>query len=430
MTSEASMRKPFSVREYSHCRKDIGGRAVLVRCVAALTLLLASALNVAPMWADDAAKTAPVTKFVGKENARSQYLRLWHRLLPSFLDLKPGNAAIVYTKISVEFNSPRSEQARDLDQKIADWQEEPVEKLPRAEVDAALALHAERLKEAGTRRRGWRRADWQLPARGDKPWAIMLPEVQGIRWIARLLMLRVRLAIADGRFDDSSSLTCKPVFAMARHVGQGPTLVQCSWWGSRFRGSPFKGSSEGLMRAPNAPNLYWAIMGLPRPWIDLRPGMDAESHFIDFSFPKLQDVDTATYSADQWRAKQLVAVAATAWQVCLKCPLPPRRLPEYMATAFAIKAYPRGKQLLIAAGSPAAEVEKLPVAEVALRGMMHDYRRVRDENFKWWYVPYAQRGDGPRRAADETRRAEAHLEGYPFVNLLSAVSAVSLGASP
>ena len=57
---------------------------------------------------------------------------------------------------------------------------------------------------------------------------------------------------------------------------------------------------------------------------------------------------------------------------------------------------------------------------------MHDYRRVRDENFKWWYVPYAQRGDGPRRAADETRRAEAHLEGYPFVNLLSAVSAVSL----
>ena len=299
------MRNPFSVREHIHFRKDIGGRAVLVRCVAALTLLLASVLNVAPMWADDAAKTAPVTKFVVRATPEP-VPALKYRLLPSFLDLKPGNAAIVYTKISVEFNSPRSEQWRDLDQKIADWQEEPVEKLPRAEVDAVLALHAERLKEAGRAAR-METCDWQLPVRGDKPWAIMLPEVQGIRWIARLLMLRVRLAIADGRFDDAL-YDLQTSFAMARHVGQGPTLVN-GLVGIAISGITFQ-ELEGLMRAPNAPNLYWAIMGLPRPWIDLRPGMDAESHFIDFSFPKLKDVDTAKYSADQWR-EQLVAVAAT-----------------------------------------------------------------------------------------------------------------------
>jgi hypothetical protein len=378
------------------------------------------AAHVAPLRADDTTNMAPVTKFVVRATPEP-VPALKYRLLPSFLDLKPGNAAIVYTKIAVEFQGPLSDQAREIIEKIADWQEVPAEKLPRAEVEAALAMHAERIKEAGRAAR-METCDWQLPVRGDKPWTIMLPEVQGIRSVARVVILRSRLAIADGRFDDAL-YDLQTTFAMARHVSQGPTLVN-GLVGIAISGIGFR-EVEGLMRAPNAPNLYWAIMGLPRPWIDLRPAMDAETHFIDFSFPKLQDVDSARYSADQWR-EQLVGVAANMASLLEIAPPASAVAPEYIAAGFAIKTYPRGKKLLIAAGIPVADVEKMPVAEVALRGMMQDYRRVRDENFKWSYVPYAQRGDGPKRAAKEIENATAHVEGYPFVSLLSAVSAVSL----
>ncbi len=204
---------------------------------------------------------------------------------------------------------------------------------------------------------------------------------------------------------------------MARHVAEQPTLV--SGLVGVAIASIMINEVGDLMRAPDAPNLYWAIMALPRPLVSLRPGMEQEQTWIDFTFPKLRNFETAHLSPDQWR-EQLVAAARLTSELTGATPSVPA---DVLAAGLAIKAYPRAKRLLISAGHSADEVEKLPVAQVVLWGMIADYRRLRDEAFKWYYVPWWQQGAGPREATENIDDAYGAMHGYPFTSLISAPAA-------
>jgi hypothetical protein len=55
---------------------------------------------------------------------------------------------------------------------------------------------------------------------------------------------------------------------------------------------------------------------------------------------------------------------------------------------MAAKIYPEAKRALIAEGRPPAEVEAMPVVQVAALYSIQEYRRLRDESYKWMYLPY------------------------------------------
>ncbi len=61
--------------------------------------------------------------------------------------------------------------------------------------------------------------------------------------------------------------------------------------------------------------------------------------------------------------------------------------------AMAAKVYPAAKKALIAEGRPEAEVEAMPVVQVASLYSFQEYYRFRDEYFKWMNVPYWQSFD-------------------------------------
>ena len=226
-------------------------------------------------------KQAPVTAFV-VQATREPLPALRYRLLPPFADLTPGNAAIIYTKISVDYQAQRSRESYELDNKIIDWMDLPLDKLPRAEVERVVNENASRLAQADRAAR-METCDWQLPVRTEKPWQIELPEAQGIRYIARLLVLRTRLAIADRKYD-AAIHSLQTGLAMARHIAEQPTLVS-GLVGVAIAGNMFH-EVDDLMRAPDAPNLYWAITALPRPLVSLRPGMEQEQTWLDFRIPE------------------------------------------------------------------------------------------------------------------------------------------------
>ncbi|HWB00847.1 MAG TPA: hypothetical protein VG713_20285, partial [Pirellulales bacterium] len=58
-----------------------------------------------------------------------------------------------------------------------------------------------------------------------------------------------------------------------------------------------------------------------------------------------------------------------------------------------------------------------------LWGIITDYRRLRDEAFKWYYVPWWQQGTGPRKAMDDIQDAYQAMHGHPFTSLISAPAA-------
>ena len=58
--------------------------------------------------------------------------------------------------------------------------------------------------------------------------------------------------------------------------------------------------------------------------------------------------------------------------------------------AMAAKIYPEAKRALIARGRPEAQVEAMPVIQVAALYTMQEYQRLRDDSYKWMNVPYWQ----------------------------------------
>ena len=223
---------------------------------------------------------------------------LRYRLLPPFADLTPGNAAIIYTKISVDYQAQRSRMVYELDNKIIDWMDLPLDKLPRAEVERVVNDNASRLAQADRAAR-METCDWQLPVRTEKPWQIELPKAQGIRYIARLLVLRARLEIADRKYD-AAIHTLQTGLAMARHVAEQPTLVS-GLVGVAIAGIMFNEVGD-LMRSGMRLTCTGRLPRYPRRLVSLRPGMEQEQTWLDFTFPKLRDFENARLSPEEWRA--------------------------------------------------------------------------------------------------------------------------------
>ena len=58
---------------------------------------------------------------------------------------------------------------------------------------------------------------------------------------------------------------------------------------------------EDLIQAPGAPNLYWALANLPRPFLDLSTALDGEKSLLEKEFPQLKKLDSAPWSIEQAR---------------------------------------------------------------------------------------------------------------------------------
>ncbi|MBN1806445.1 MAG: hypothetical protein JW837_14445 [Sedimentisphaerales bacterium] len=86
------------------------------------------------------------------------------------------------------------------------------------------------------------------------------------RTIALFLDLQVRIQIAQGDYDKAID-TVQNGFTMAKHLGNGPTLLQ-GLTGVAIGARMFR-PLEQFVQQPDTPNLYWALQELPQPFIDL-----------------------------------------------------------------------------------------------------------------------------------------------------------------
>ena len=97
----------------------------------------------------------------------------------------------------------------------------------------------------------------------DDRWSQNLREY---RTIAFFLDLQMRIQIAQGQYDKAIG-TVQTGFAMAKHLGEGPNLLQ-GLVGIAISGRMCR-PLEQFIQGANAPNLYWALRDLPKPFIDL-----------------------------------------------------------------------------------------------------------------------------------------------------------------
>jgi len=186
-------------------------------------------------------------------------------LLPTADEQTDSDALPLYRKA---LESLPQESPRD---KISEWLKMPPKDLPLAEVKSTLSQFGstlELLKQAGLSKR----CNW--PAAEIEP---ITEDLTKYRQAAFILVLQTRLQIAQGLFDQAFS-NIQTGLAMARHLGEGPTLIQ-GLVGAAI-GALMSRQIEELVQAPDAPSLYWALQGLPKPLIDLNKQIELESAFL------------------------------------------------------------------------------------------------------------------------------------------------------
>lgn len=341
---------------------------------------------------------------------------LKYQLLPTMLERRPGNAAVDYGKVTAEQPSFFKEEFWEFANEL--WNA-PLAEFKKPEVRERLDLNVvfDTLDRAARRES----IDWQLPIREQPFYSILLPELQQTRSFGRLLAARARMQIADGRYDDAVE-TLKTGYALSRHVAAGPTLIHALV--GMAIADMMDRQIEDLIQQPGAPNLYWALAALPRPFIDIRGGMEAEKSALYFSYPMFQDLERTDRGKEYW-----ADALQEFWREFLK--LSDSDADSFVGepvvvAALSLKGYPRAKQVLVEHGFSPEEVEAMPAPQVILLASIRVYEQLRDDHFKWFYVPYGQHGDGLRQAEEQLNRyREQQLEIIPIASmLLPALSAV------
>ena len=182
---------------------------------------------------------------------------LRYRLLPELKEMHPGNPIQSYMKCIMEQKKFFfDEEAFQHREKLLT---KPLEELPAQELpyDGRVVLSqvdwAARLDNP----------DWQILLKLKvEGFEVLLPEVQQIRAMQRALQVRLRTEIAQCRFDDVIR-TEKTLFAIARHLGEHPTLIG-DLVGIAIAAVAISHLDE-MLQQPGCPNLYWALTSLPSP---------------------------------------------------------------------------------------------------------------------------------------------------------------------
>ncbi len=334
---------------------------------------------------------------------------LRYRLLPGFMERIDGNAAVYLGKVKAEASSFFGN--KELRENINRWQSDSLDQ-----------LRAEKARVPGMPDHGpfyflhqaarCEYCDWQLPIRREPFYPILLPAIQEQRSFARLLSAAARIHIANGELDDALKMF-RTSFALARHVAAGETLVN-GLVGIAICGSTMDQLQE-FMQQPDSPSLYWALTSLPSPMIDLREAVETEMHAVELSFADIRDLESAERDPEEWRASLYRFGEQINGYVLTRLPL---NDPVQM-TALCVKGYPRAKRSLISQGMDRDVVEAMPVAQVIMIYTMRTYHELRDDLFKWYYMPYLDGRSGIRDAQRKLAQAEAEdREIIPLASIL------------
>jgi len=380
-----------------------------------MTVLAALCLLGSAWGAEPAVAQRVETRTLSLSPASEPVPVMKYRLLPRYLDQKPGNAALFYYSAAALLPDEKSDELR---KKIDDWLDLPVEQLPRAEVAEALTSYANcfhYIKLAAQRKH----CQWDMPL--EDGYALQLPALSVYRQMAMAMQLKIRLLITDGETDQALEMLQQGLY-MGKGIAQGPTVIQ-GLVGTAISALMLR-EVEGLMQTADAPNLYWALTALPTPLIDMYPSLEHEREVLFIELPLLRNIETESMSPAQ--ASAAVALLVKDMQA-LGARLDNGPFAGLLPTAWVMMHYFAAKAHLAQRGFSREQIEAMPAAQAVLIYQKQEYFDMLDGMFKWFTVPYhqaqaqLQASEQAFDAHNETKGIRANLFGF----LLPALSRIA-----
>jgi len=377
------------------------------RSVASLAFLLLAA---APLFA----QKKPEVVLLRVSPAEVPQPSLKYRLIPDRGQLTEGNAPTQYYRglsLFVENSALLGELRSDY---WDNWLTMPLKDLPRKEMSEKIGMARNLIREfeVGSKRK---RCDWQVEGR-QEGFGLLVPDVQGFRLIARPLAARARLAIAEGRYDEACAMF-QIGYALAHHMGQGPSLIHVLVGMAIAR--VMTEQLEALVQQPDAPNLYWSLAVMPRPFADLEPALQEERVVIENMLPWLKKLDATPMTEAQVKDAEVACEAVTQ-----NFGLRRANMADRANRALALtEASAAGKIALVKTyGFTTEQVTAMPGFQVAAMYAARDYRDSVEEIAKWQHVPEGWKSAEYKEAQKRYGKALKRLDDLFFRRLLGALS--------
>lgn len=221
--------------------------------------------------------------------------------------------------------------------------------------------------------------DWQILTRlRIDGIALLLPDLQKMRELARSLQKRFHHEASLRQFDDAL-VTAKTMFAMARHMGDHPTLIG-ALVGIAIAATGIE-PLEAMLQQPGCPNLYWALTQLPSPLVPMEKAVEGERIFLDVELRELSDCEPM--SPEQ--SRKLIAYIARILEFD---PDSKEGINRWIQRRKGDAKYMEAaRKRLIERGIPAERLARFPAEQVLLLDEKLLYEIDRDDGFKYWNLP-------------------------------------------
>lgn len=361
---------------------------------------------------------------------------LKYHLMPTFLERTPGSAIPLYVKAFIFNEQSRNaifsrHPGKECDfNRMVQWGEMPLDAMPRDRVQKLVdGFHGTLAQvELAVRRE---KCEWDLPLRQGHVFEILQPELQDARDIARVLALRARLYMAEGKYAKAIN-SIQTGYGLARQIAEQPFIV------SGLVGVTIVHIMNDqlltLCQQPGAPNLYWSITELPNPMIDRLKSLEGEYDGLYLQYSELQAARHAQYAPEQWDVvlrkfvTEIVHYQDTFQREYLDTFQRDKLSDKDQAAkvakiiTHALEAVPRAKADLVATGYTLKELDAMPPSRIVVLHALETYDKIRDEQYKWWHLPYWQAREG-------LEDFERNLPSASKQELIPVASLISSGAA-
>lgn len=192
-----------------------------------------------------------------------------YRLLPGPGEQIDSDAVALYEKAIQSL--PRN---YDRD-KIRRWSKAPLRDLPVDQAESMLQKFSPALgllEQAGL----CKKCNWPAVTPGPAKDRLM-KSLGKYRQLAFILAVQARVQMARHQYDQAVG-TMRTGLAMARHLGEAPTLIQ-GMVGAAAAALMCR-QIEQFVQGPDAPNLYQGLQSLPKPLVDLNTQLELEMSFV------------------------------------------------------------------------------------------------------------------------------------------------------
>ncbi|QDT11870.1 hypothetical protein [Planctomycetes bacterium K23_9] len=309
-----------------------------------------------------------------------------------------------------------------------DWPELSLKELPTAEVHEFLNRYSRNVLAELERGENCMLTAYDLDIDRQSAAAIvntLLPEFQEMRGVARILNLRLRLAAAEGRWDDFSR-DCRLSFRLAEAASRSTDFLVGRLVGIAIAGLAMQ-SIEEAMQEPNCPNFYWALASIPEERLfETREAIEFDGTLVSRlnGNEPLPDEPIGPEAA-RMRLKQLTTSAndllTASGTTSEKGSL------QLMAGLYVVTMVDTAREALQKTDQWRDRVQALSAPEAVLRYTHLRFNQLQDDWMKWSLLPPEQAAKFIDRQENSMKRSSA--SGNVLESLVAHLSPAVKAAS-